>query len=1423
MARLDATKTWAAVLATALFMAGGLTAGESGPAPGAAAREVEGRSDWQASVSRDLAEAEYRFAWDGDRLTAPNRAQDLRVSLTAAGLELTSRTRGAGHFVLSLGPAMVASPAAGPAATARTEGLVPEAPRRMAAGPEAWVDRGGVLETVKNEEAGLTRRWVIRDLASHAGGELRLVQPMGRSLAAYPEGDRGVLFKTPEGEAVLRQSVVSVTDGRGRPLHARQEIAPGSLTVVIEDVEAATAPITIDLLDTSATWTVDGDQAFPAFGQVAVTAGDLNNDGYSDIVVGAPNYDAGSQNEGKIFVYLGGPGGPSTTPVFTAEGNEASATFGTSVGPAGDVNNDGYFDLIVGCPACGSDNRGKAFLYAGGPGGITGLVWSADLGAGTESFGQSVATAGDVNNDLFADIIVGAPFNSAGGSDRGSAAIFLGGQSWPATTPDRLVNGTVDNNACGFSVSTAGNVNGDAFADVLVGCPGAFLLTDIGTVRVYHGSSTGIGATPARTLSGESVGDLFGSAVSLAGDVNGDGYTDIVVGAPYFDNATFPFEGKVYVYHGSSTGLPATASFSRVIQSSNALFGISVATAGDVNGDGFADVLVGAAQYTAGQSNEGRFDLFYGGASGLTVPSQFFQSDSANARLGQSVGTAGDVNGDGFSDILAGAPNMTTAAGNGRVFLYPGRPDLPVEVAEWQSDLPDVLLGSAVAAGDWNGDGYSDVVIGTPMFSNGQQNEGKIDVHVGGPTGPDLVADLTVEGGQTGGFFGQALASAGDVNGDGFDDLLVGAPDFNNGQTDEGRVFVFLGSATGLPAVASQTLETNITSAEFGFAVAAAGDVNGDGFADVVIGEPQKIVAGQLGRAHIYYGSGAGLPSSPSLTLSGTGSNNSFGFAVSTAGDINGDGFSDVLVGDPDFNSNGRGNAYLYLGGAGGLSTTAFWSNPQVPSSGAHYGFAVSTLGDMNGDGLSDFVVGEPFGEVESTQADEGLVHVYYGRPNGLAPGQLDVYQGNQAGGHLGKSVANAGDVNDDGYSDMLLGAPEIGAGEASLWYGSPSGFATGTGASPTYTQFGFLPTDQFGFAVAPAGDVNGDGFADFLVGAPHAGFDNGQANEGHASLYLGGGRKGWNRLPRQRRFDDTAALGLYGKSETTSSFKLKTVARSPMGRDRVAMDHEAADLSVPLDGSGMVFGGSFDSGAVDSLGSAINFTRSVQNLTGGPNFHWRFRMHWKSPFFTYSPWLKHTADNVSEKQLRTSCTASTWFTDADGDGHGNPASTVSVCFPGPGFVASSDDCDDTRAARFPGNAEVCDGIDNDCDNVVDDGIAAPTAIPSVTFSFLPPPFNSLVLGWGGISGATGYDVVRGDLALLRSSGGDFKVAVLACLGNDQASTSESDLITPAVGGGFFYEVRAENCGGAGTYDSGGHGQQGSRDAEIAQAAAACP
>jgi hypothetical protein len=1412
MARLNTTASglWVAAAITAFLAGGGTAPGQSRPTA-----EEQGGGDageWSGSLSRATQEAEYRFMWDGDRLTAPNRAQGLRLALEADRMEIEARQGGAERFLLTLGP------------LSSGEHGAPESPGRRAMSlREAWIERGPITETLRNEEQGVARRIIVRE-GPDGAGVLRLEQTLGRTLTAYPAGGRSILFRTPSGEAVLRQTLVEARDGRGRILSARQEIGRGSLALVVETMDAS-APVTIELLITTAQWTVEGDQAFPAFGQIAVTAGDLNNDGYSDIVVGAPNYDAGQQDEGKIFVYLGGPDGPAATPVFTAEGNEANANFGTGVGPAGDVNNDGYFDLIVGCPKCGADNRGRAILYAGGPGGIAGEVWSADLGAGTESFGQSVATAGDVNGDLFADLIVGAPFNSAGGDNRGTAAIFLGSATWPATTPDRTVSGTADNNNCGFLVATAGNVNGDLYADVLVGCPGSLIGTDTGTARVYHGSATGIGASPSRTLTGETVGDLFGAAVGMAGDVNGDGYTDIAIGAPYFGTTTFPGEGKVYVYHGSSTGIPAAATATRVIGSTGARYGICVGTAGDVNGDGFADLLVGASAYSGGQTNEGRFELLYGRPAGIGAPplSQSFQSDSAGAFFGASVATAGDVNGDGFSDVLAGAPSMTTPSGNGRVFLYPGGADLPVEIVEWQSDQADAALGTAVAAGDFNADGYSDVVIGTPMFTNGQQNEGKIEVHVGGPDGPDFVADLTVEGAQAGAFFGQALASVGDVNGDGFDDLVVAAPGFNGGQTDEGRVFLFPGSATGLPGTASQFLETNVTSSEFGFAVAGAGDVNGDGFADVIVGEPQKVVAGQLGRAHVYHGGAAGLPASPTLTLNGTGSNNSFGFAVATAGDVNGDGFSDVLVGDPDFNANGRGNAFLFLGGAAGVNPAAFWSNPQIPSAGARYGFALSTLGDMDGDGLSDFAVGEPFGEFEAAQADEGMLHVYYGRPNGLAPGQLDVYQGNTSGGHLGSAVANAGDVNNDGYSDMLIGAPTLGSGVMSLWYGSPSGFAVGTGASPTYTQGGFLPTDLFGAAVAPAGDVNGDGFGDFLVGAPHAGFDNGQANEGHASLYLGGGKKGKDRLPRQRRFDDTAALGLYGKSETTNSFKLKTLARSPMGRDRVALDHEAADLSVPLDGAGLVFGNFFDSGSVDSLGSAINFTRSVTNLLGGPNFHWRFRMRWKSPYFTYSPWLKHAADNVSEKQLRTSCTAALWYADDDGDGHGDPAASLNVCNPGPGYVASSDDCDDGSAARFPGNAEVCDGLDNDCDAAVDEGIAAPTGLAALSFEFLPPPFGGMVLDWPAVSGATGYDVVRGNLAQLRSTGGDFTQAVDACLGDNQSATSESDPAVPRSGDGFFYLVRPVNCGGTGTYDSGGHQQIGKRDSEIDASPRACP
>src|SRR5439155_548921 len=148
----------------------------------------------------------------------------------------------------------------------------------------------------------------------------------------------------------------------------------------------------------------------------------------------------------------------------------------------------------------------------------------------------------------------------------------------------------------------------------------------------------------------------FGRAVGTAGDVNGDGFSDVIVGAPLNDNGQSD-EGRAYVYLGSASGVAASAAWTTESNQASAFYGYSVATAGDVNGDGYSDVIVGAPQYDNGQSDEGRAFVYLGSASGLATSAAWtFDCKQPSASFGYSVGTAGDVNGDGFSDVIVGAP-----------------------------------------------------------------------------------------------------------------------------------------------------------------------------------------------------------------------------------------------------------------------------------------------------------------------------------------------------------------------------------------------------------------------------------------------------------------------------------------------------------------------------------------------------------------------------------------------------------------------------------------------------------------------------------------------------------------------------------------------------------------------------------------------
>ncbi|HXB42907.1 MAG TPA: VCBS repeat-containing protein, partial [Puia sp.] len=276
---------------------------------------------------------------------------------------------------------------------------------------------------------------------------------------------------------------------------------------------------------------------------------------------------------------------------------------------------------------------------------------------------------------------------------------------------------------------------------------------------------------------------------------------------------------------------------------------------------------------------------------------------TGSGNFGWSAASAGDVNGDGYSDVVVGDAS-------GHAYIYLGSASgLSSSIATTLSG--GVNFGTSVAsAGDVNGDGFSDVIVGDAR--------GNAFVYLGSSSGLSAVPATTISGlGAFGG--GISVASAGDVNGDGFSDVVVSAVPSNN-------AYIYLGSALGLSGTIATTLHE--ATGNFGATVACAGDVNGDGFSDVVVGDA-------AGKAYVFLGAGGGLSSVASVTLTEAGVN--FGWSVASAGDVNGDGYSDVIVGDHG------GNAYVFPGSIAGLSTTASATLTGSPK----FGTSVASAGDV--------------------------------------------------------------------------------------------------------------------------------------------------------------------------------------------------------------------------------------------------------------------------------------------------------------------------------------------------------------------------------------------------------------------------------------------------------------------------------------------
>ncbi|MFO7652658.1 MAG: integrin alpha [Candidatus Krumholzibacteriia bacterium] len=408
---------------------------------------------------------------------------------------------------------------------------------------------------------------------------------------------------------------------------------------------------------------------------------------------------------------------------------------------------------------------------------------------------------------------------------------------------------------------------------------------------------------------------------------------------------------------------------------------------------------------------------------------------------------------------------------------------------------------------DQNGDGRDEILIGVPHWSGTGASSGRALIWFGGNALP-LSPDVTYTG-APGELFGHSVARVGDLNGDGIDDFAVGAPGADNAGQGAGRVYVFFGG-TPLPATADAILE-GAPGDSLGWSVSAAGDLNADGRDDLIAGAPTRSQDGlKRGAAYVYYG-GSSLGPVPDLVLHGEVAGDRFGWSVTDCGAFTGENADCVAVGAPLNGSRAgieSGAVYVFEGATSSLQAPDAAFDLVLVSggtAGGRFGHAVRGVGRWSGDSYPDLAASAPW-----HSARNGRVEIFFGGPE--AGGAADRYVTGDFGGNLfGWALAAAGDVTGGNEHDLIIGAPgHTGDGaDAGRAYLYPGGSPTSQSARVTLTatgiQSGSIAGDWYGWAVAGGGDFDGDGVADYFVGAPEGNDDNGIV-AGYVHVYDSGG-----------------------------------------------------------------------------------------------------------------------------------------------------------------------------------------------------------------------------------------------------------------------------------------------------------------------------
>lgn len=640
-------------------------------------------TDWVTAVHDDILAAEYQISPQNDAYQAPNRENQFRTYFNEQGITIVPRADAALDWTWELqlvraGDRVIAAEATVPVLTV-DQNKVTYARRDIA----EWY-----INDVNGLEQGFT---VYEPVAEDAILELDLAIS-GDLIPVMVSGNDAIDFAAAGGAHVLRYADLYAFDANGRILPSHMSLVDlddnqQAIRLSVDTVAAA-YPLTIDPVASTAPW-----QAFITedanFGFDVSDAGDVDGDGYDDVIVGANWFDSGQAKEGAAFLYYGSAAGLSQTYDWMVQSNSAQAQLGYAVSTAGDINNDGYDDLIVGAP--GYLGTGGAFIFFGD---ASGPATAADIvlegGQDASKFGFSVSTAGYVNNDSFADVIVGAPeYDGSWGADEGRAYVYYGSGSGLSSTPDWTSEIDEQFEApgakFGFSVDTAGDFDQNGFDDVVIGAPKANPDGEAGLIVIFPGAPTGLpnsGGVAASSDGYKDYGDFntfppaeFGYAVAGVGDVNGDNIDDILVGAPANEDGQLGDKGAAFLFLGATDRFTTSTGANLLISLSDqdTRFGADVHGAGDVNKDGLSDFIIGVPMYD-GSTNTGAAYVVLGDENILSnLVSLGYFGEQPGSFYGGSVSGMGDVNGDGYDDFVVGAPEHNTAVSSiGQAFGYYG-------------------------------------------------------------------------------------------------------------------------------------------------------------------------------------------------------------------------------------------------------------------------------------------------------------------------------------------------------------------------------------------------------------------------------------------------------------------------------------------------------------------------------------------------------------------------------------------------------------------------------------------------------------------------------------------------------------------------------------------------------------------------------